>query len=130
MFKNPIICFINQEISAERERSVCNCVCAITRQNYGPCQYGHPLWIAPQILLNRNARKPYKDEPVTHLIYWKYFHGKASFRKWFHGRRLTEKRCFLKRPNCNLLQKYIVNKYIKIINTFFSMVKLVILSFP
>ncbi len=46
MFRNPIIDFINQEISAERERSItldfCNCVCAINRQNYDPCQYGTP----------------------------------------------------------------------------------------
>ncbi len=47
LFKNPIIDFINQEISRKGEIN-CNCVCAINRQNYDPCQYGTPsLNISP-----------------------------------------------------------------------------------
>jgi hypothetical protein len=56
LFKDPIINFINQEISAERERSIiwdfCNDVCAIKRQNYDPCQYGtSSLNISPHCIL-------------------------------------------------------------------------------
>ncbi len=57
IFFNPIIDFINQEISAERKRSVtcfCNCVCAMNRQNYDPCQYGTPsLNISPGQKINK-----------------------------------------------------------------------------
>jgi hypothetical protein len=42
LLKNPIIYFINQEISAERERSIAIVSAAINRQDYGPCQYGTP----------------------------------------------------------------------------------------
>jgi hypothetical protein len=53
LFKNPIIDFINQEISAERERSIAIVSSTINRQNYDPCQYGNPsLNISPGQKLN------------------------------------------------------------------------------
>jgi hypothetical protein len=53
--KNPIIYFINQERKGEIN---CNCVCAINRQNYGPCQYGSPSLNSSPVINNlENANK-------------------------------------------------------------------------
>ncbi len=44
--------FINQEISAERERSIAIVSAPLNRQNYGPCQYGTPSQNSSPVYVN------------------------------------------------------------------------------
>ena len=75
MFKNLIIDFTHQEISAEKGEINCNCVCAMNRQNYGPCQYGTlSLNSSPVSTLagrcGRGSRVASRRKPTSKFIFY------------------------------------------------------------